>query len=471
MKKKLTRREVLGVGAKVALGFPFFPSIISANALRRSRQEFCVIDFGAAGDGTTLDTRAIQMAIDKAAATGGGARVIFPGGYRFTTGTIMLKSNIDFHLADDAEIVISTDENDYERDAVLTCQNTRNLKISGTGNINGRALKFMANYEEEARRWKPGKWRPRMFQLNTCRGLEIENISFGNAPFWGLHMVGCEDVLIDNLTIRNHLEVPNSDGINPDHCRNVEIKNCDIRAGDDNIVIKTTRQRVDYGPSAHIHVYDCRLQSQSSGIKIGTETTDDIYDILFERCQIRDSNRACTIQSRDEGAVYNIEFRDIDFTIRQVPSSWWGLGEGISITSFPRSYSSDVGGIQNVRLINIKGLAENSIRVNGCPDSRIKDILLNDVDIQMKRHTKYKGGRFDNRPTQLYDEIETCDIPGYSLRYVDNITLSDCSIQWAQNPRKYYTHAILAESVTGLKVSGFEGDAAHPQHYDPVVLK
>lgn len=470
MKRNITRREALGIGTKWALGFSFFPSIISSNSWRTKR-EFNVMDYGAAGDGKALDTKALQQAIDEASATGGGARVILPSGHRFYCGTITLKSNIEFHLAGDAELVISTDKGDYKGGAAITCRNTQNLKISGTGNIEGQALEFMEGYEEDAQRWVPTGWRPRLFQLFTCRGLEIENISFGNSPLWGLHMVGCEDVSIDNITIRNHLQVPNSDGINPDHCRNVEIKNCDIQGGDDNIVIKTTRQYGDYGPSAHIHVYDCKLQSQSSGIKIGTETTDDIHDIRFERCQIRDSNRACTVQSRDEGKVYNIEFRDIDFSIRQVPDNWWGLGEGISITSFPRTYYGDVGGIRDIRLINITGRAENSVRVNGSPESRIRDISLQNVDIEMKRNTKYPGGRFDNRPTDFYDEIEEHGNPGYCIRYVDNIELTDCSIKWAENPRDYYTYAVYAESVTGLQLKDFQGDAAHPERYDPIALR
>lgn len=469
--KKLSRREVLGLGAKLAIGIPFFPTIISSNAWRGSKREFNVMKFGAIGDGKIPDTQSIQTAINKASSTGGGARVILPEGHCFYTGTIELKDNIEFHLAGDAELIISTNRDDYQEDAAIICRDARQLAITGTGKIDGQALEFMNGYEKSAKRWIPADWRPRLFQLNTCKGLEIKNITFGNAPFWGLHMVGCEDVSINNLTIRNNLRVPNSDGINPDHCRNVEIKNCDIRAGDDNIVVKTTPQHQDYGPSAHIRVYDCTLQSQSSGLKIGTETTDDIYDIRFERCKIRDSNRACTIQSRDEGEVYDIEFRDIDFSIQQAPQSWWGLGEGISITSLPRTYFGKVGGIRDIRLINVKGQAENSLRINGVPESRIKDIRLLNVDIKLKRNTEYRGGRFDNRPTAVYDDIESCGNPGFSIRHVDNISLTNCRVDWSDNPRDYYTYAIQAEKVTGLEISNFDGEAAHPERYDPVVLR
>ncbi|MFH5885427.1 glycoside hydrolase family 28 protein [Halalkalibaculum sp. DA3122] len=470
MDNSMSRREALGMGTTLAAGFSLFPSIISSNALRRNAREFNVMDYGAEGDGTTLDTEAIQQAIDKASDAGGGARVLLPGGHSYLTGTIELKSNIDFHLADDAELLISTNREDYKTGAAITSRDIRNLRLSGTGNIEGQAKEFMTHYEEENQYWSPKDWRPRLFQLYTCKGLEAVDFSFGNSPLWGFHMVGCEDVGIDSLTIRNDLEVPNSDGINPDHCRNVEIKNCDIVAGDDNIVVKATRQDREYGPSANIHVYDCVLQSQSAAIKIGTETTSDIHDILFERCIIKDSNRGFGIQSRDEGEVYNITFRDIEFTVEQVPDIWWGLGEGISFTSFPRTLQSEVGGIRDIKLSNIKGMTENSIRINGSPESRIQNISLDNVDIRMNKRTEHSGGRYDNRPTEVYQGIEVHDNPGYSIQYADNISLNNCSIEWGENRAKYYTHALESEHVSGLKMTGFEGEAAHPDLYDSIVI-
>ena len=77
-----------------------------------------------------------------------------------------------------------------------------------------------------------------MFVLTGCRDLEVRDITFAEAPNWGLHMLGCDGVLVDNVKVRNLLDVPNCDGIDPDHSRNVEISNCDIVCGDDGIVIK-----------------------------------------------------------------------------------------------------------------------------------------------------------------------------------------------------------------------------------------
>jgi polygalacturonase len=191
--------------------------------------------------------------------------------------------------------IVSTNPQHYTGGGVITATRADGLRITGTGNIGGRAREFMSSYDKPNEWWLPSGFRPKMFVLTACKGLEVHDITFSEAPEWGLHMIGCEHVLVDNLKIRNLLDVPNCDGIDPDHCRDVEIRNCNIVCGDDAIVIKATRQATDYGPSANITVHDCVIQTQDAGVKIGTETTQDIHDIRFERCEIRSSSRGLSL--------------------------------------------------------------------------------------------------------------------------------------------------------------------------------
>ncbi|MGA2061859.1 MAG: glycosyl hydrolase family 28 protein [Thermoguttaceae bacterium] len=471
----LSRRDALRLGAGLVtatvFGSALFPSSVKAQNTGQKVRIFDARDYGAAGDGKTLDTAAIQRAIDEAAALGGGAQVLIRGGRRYLVGTLELKGGIDFHLADDAELVVSANQADYKSPGVITARDARGLRISGTGKINGRAKEFMKRYDKENEWWLPADFRPKMFVLTACKDLEIRDITFGDAPEWGLHMIGCQGVLVDNLKIRNLLDVPNCDGIDPDHCRDVEIRNCDIVCGDDAIVVKTTRQTTDYGPSVNIRVADCVIETQDAGVKIGTETTSDIHDIVFERCQIRSSSRGICIQLRDEADVYNIDFRDITFVSRYHSDPWWGRGEAISLTAIPRMAETKVGAIRDVHIHNVSGRAENSVRVCGSAESRIKNVRLENVAVTLDRWTSYPGGLFDNRPTKVFAEIEAHGTPGFFIRHADNVVLKKCSVAWGNKRPDYFTSALEARNVSKLGITQFTGEAAHPDRDAAILIE
>lgn len=450
---------------KLAIASVFCVASLSTTASAKP-QVFNILQFGAVGDGATLDTPAIQRAIDAAAHAGGEVQVLVPRGHRFLVGTLELRANMDFHI--DGEMLISTNQADYHGDGVLTASNADHLRISGKGSISGQSLAFMTGYDATNEWWLFKEWRPRLFLLTACTNLEVRDVTFGDAPFWGLHLLGCKKVLVDHLTVRNRLDVPNCDGIDADHCDDVEIRNCDIACGDDAIVLKTTRQTQEFGPCAHIHVHDCVLKTQDAGLKIGTETTSDVCDILFERCKIVTGSRGLCIQLRDEGNVHDITFRDIRFASRYYSDPWWGRGEAISFTAIPRSNITTLGSISNVIVQNVTGRAENSIRIEGTEKSRIRNVKLENVSITFSRRTKYPGGLFDNRPTKVLDPIEIHGNPGIHLRYADDVVLRNCSIDWRGKLPDYFTSALEAENVTDLRLTCFKGHAAHPGRDDGI---
>jgi polygalacturonase len=429
-----------------------------------------VMDYGAVGDGLAYDGPAIQKAIDEATEIGNQTKVLIPGGHKYLVGTLELKSDIDFCIDSAAELFISTDTNHYINDAVITANGAKNLTISGKGHINGRDMEFMTHYDEKDEWYIFKPWRPTLFLLTSCTNLTIKDISFGAAPFWGLHMLGCEDVLVDNITVRNNMEVPNCDGIDPDHCRNVVIQNCDIECGDDAIVVKATRQEKDYGPSANIHVKDCILKTQDAGVKIGTETTSDIHDIIFERCKIITSCRGIGIQLRDEGNVYNITYKDIEFVSRYHSDPWWGRGDAISFTAIPRTPETKIGSIHDIDIINVTGISENSTRFYGSKESRIKNIKLENVNLTLNKTTQYKGGLYDNRPTKTYEPIVMVDNPAIYIQYADSIVLNNVKVSWGENKPEYYTHALKAVNSTAVQLNNFEGEAAYPEKYKAVLI-
>jgi hypothetical protein len=205
------------------------------------------------------------------------------------------------------------------------------------------------------------------------------------------------------------------------------------------------------------------MTTQDAGVKIGTETFSDISSVRVERCQIAQSSRGLGIQLRDSASVSDIEFSDIQFTSRYFSDPWWGRGEGISLTAIPRTPQSTIGTLRGVRIRNVTGRAENSVRVEGSAASRIADVTLENVAITLDRWTAYPGGVFDNRPTSAEPDIEKHATPGFSIRHADQVRLTKCSVAWGKNLPDYFSHALEAEDAHGLELSGFSGRAAHPE--------
>ncbi|TFI57658.1 glycoside hydrolase [Sphingomonas parva] len=452
----LARRRLLALLAGAAAALRALPA---AAAVRI----FDVEDYGAAGDGRTPDTQSIQRAIDAAAAAGGGARVLLRRGRTYLTGPLRLAAGIDFRV--DGVLRVSIDPADYAQPSLLHAKSAPGLTISGSGTIDGRSPEFMERYDAADEWWIPKAFRPRLIVLEDCERLTIRGVTIVDAPSWTVHLVGCRGVLVDGITIRNQRDVPNCDGIDPDHCQDVVIRNCRITCGDDATVIKTTAAFPQYGPSTRIHVHDCVLDTQDSGLKIGTETTQDIHDIRFERCRIVSSCRGLTIQLRDPGDVHDILFRDVDFVSRYHSAPWWGRGEAISFTAIPRNADTKVGTIRDVRVERVRGRAENSVRIEGLGGGRVRDVTLERVDLTLGRTTAYPGAVFDNRPTAVVPPIEPHPTPAISIRNAEAVTLRDCAVRWSGALPESFTHALQAENAPGLTFSNFRGEAAHPERF------
>jgi len=430
------------------------------------RRVFDVAAHGVVGDGHADDTAALQASVDACAAAGGG-RVLLRGARWYRTGTIRLRDRVDLHLADDAVLEMSLERASYSEPALIVADGAVGVSITGTGRIEGRATDFMTAWDSGsgAGAWiyTPAEWRPKVFALRGCRDVTVSGITMASAPFWGLHLLGCEHVGVERFTVRNNLAVPNCDGVGIDHCRDVEVRDCSIHTGDDAIVVKTTGQPGrDDGPVAGVRVHDCELITQDSAVKIGTETTDDIRDVRFERCTVPSCNRACTIQLRDRGNVHDVLFADMTFDARYFSDPWWGHGEAVSVTAWPRDERTDVGAVSGVSLRRLSGRSENSIRLEGSAASRLRDITLDHVRLTVDKWTSFPGGVYDNRPTTVLPGLAANDTPGIHIAHADRVTVRDSAVDWGPGRPPYFSSALRAVDVTGLALEGFSGEAAHP---------
>jgi hypothetical protein len=428
---------------------------------------FDVTGFGAVGDGLATDTAAIQTAIDACAASGGG-RVLVRGTRWYRVGTIRLRDRVELHLAEGATLRASLDRADYAAvtdhagaehagAGLIVADKAQGISVTGPGRVEGRSADFMTRWDPDGMIYVPADWRPRMFMLSGCRDVVVSDITITGAPFWGLHLLGCDHVGVERLTVRNNLEVPNCDGVDIDHCRDVEVRDCSIHTGDDAIVVKATGEAA--GEVRGVHVHDCELITQDSALKIGSETTADISGIRFERCRIPSCNRACTIQLRDAGSVRDITFADVMFTARYHCEPWWGHGEGISVTALSRDGQAMPGRVSGLTLRRVRGESENSVRLEGSAEARLADVLLDDVHVRLDRWTGFRGGIFDNRPGP---GLVPHDTPGIHIAHADRVCLRNTSISWGSGVPDYFTHALTSADVTGLDLKGFSGVAARP---------
>lgn len=392
-----------------------------------SAADFNVTGYGAKGNGVTDDAKAIQRAIDACSASGGGS-VVFPSGKTFMAGPLHLKSNVDLHLQPNSVLLANPDEAVYTESAFrgnrgegmmwISGKDIQNISITGRGRIDGNGVAFMGRELSDSYELKPVTDfdpRPHVLTLVNASNVKINGVTIANSAYWTVHLVGCCDVAISDISLLNNLKIRNGDGIDIDHSRKVRISNCFIESGDDCICLKNRREFEEYGPCEDVVVTNCIMTSRSCAVKIGSENMDAIRRVLFDNCIITKSNRGIGIQNRDEGTVSDITFSNMTLDCRLFSDVWWGKSEPIYVTSYPRARGNHkdagwrfpkgatqgaCGEVSNIRFIDIYSTSENGIFL-GCDEpGKIRNVTLDNVDLTLLKPAQYEGGVFDRRPCE-----------------------------------------------------------------------
>jgi hypothetical protein len=442
--------------------------------------DYSILDYGAVGDGETLDTQAIQQAIDACHGAGGG-RVVLPAGRTYRSGSLWLRGCVDLHVERGATLAGSEDIDDYTAQAfpkaddpdrrgwaMIVADGADDIAITGGGVIDGRGVTFMADLRQY--HYKPTHRRPHLVRLSEGQRITIRDITLRDSANWALHLSGCEDVVIHAIRILNDLRLPNCDGIDPDHCRRVRISDCYIQAGDDCIVIKNRLEAPDAGPSEDITITNCVLMSTSTAIKIGTESIDDFRNIVITGCVIRSSNRGLSIQLRDRGTVENVLFANCTVETRYFAPNWWGRSEPIYVTAIHRAPGTALGRVRNVRFQNLLCRSENGVFIAGSEDSPIEGLVLDGVRVEIDKWSKWPGGMHDRRPCMVDDSNFAIDpekdkglvehpTAGVYAEHARDLTLRNVQVAWGANEQDFWSHALEAHHVQTLRMDGFDGSA------------
>lgn len=468
------------------LNLAFCGMIVCSLTDCKAKQDYNILDYGAKGDGVTDDAAAIQQAVDAASAAQGG-KVVVPSGYVFLSGPFDLKSNVHLYLEENTRLLAHPDENKYIKSAFrentgegtiwIGGENIENVTISGAGTIDGNGVSFMGEELEDSYVLKPFEVvdpRPHVMTFVGGKNIRIRDLTVCNSAYWTIHLIGCNDVTIDGITLLNSLKVRNSDGIDLDHSKNVRISNCYVESGDDCICLKNRREYEEFGPCENITVTGCVMTSRSCAVKIGSENMDTIRNVVFNTCIIRASNRGVGIQNRDEGVVSDVVFSDMCIEGRLFSDVWWGKAEPIYITAYRRAKVNHkdanwrfpkgategrVGEVKNISFSNIKCTGENGVYVSAESPDKISRIFFDQVDVWIDKTTLHPGGVYDRRPAEVEGMVGG-STSGFYLDKATDVTIRNSSVKWGKNRPRYFSHVVESYGVDGLTLSNVDGNSA-----------
>lgn len=399
-----------------------------------------VRDYGARGDGTSLETGAFVRAMEAAHAAGGGMVVVPPGTY--LCGTIRLLSGCTLYLEKGAVLRQSRDPGHYSgRRYLLVAENARDVALAGEGTVVGIGEGPLGRLADRSDAQMP-EFRAGIALFENCQNARVAKLHFALSDTWTLTFRFCEDVLVEEVTIRNEYTHTNSDGIDPVSCRRVRIRGCDIIAGDDCVVLKTADKR----PCEDVQVWDCILETIATAIKIGTESSGDFRNIEFRDCTIRNSTVGIGIYVKDGGTVEDVRYRRIAIENYR-PQGRYTVENAIYpifLDIERRHADSPVGTIRGVVFEDITIRSGFGVLIQGMPESPIRQLTIRNLRFYVhdswdwSTRRKHIGGR---RTLSDQRDTEFARLPGWVVIAhaeqvsVDGLRLFASKEEWNRYPR------------------------------------
>ena len=483
----MNRRQLLGMGGLAATAGVISPPALLAQAGTKSGPRlFDVKEEGAVGDGVALDTAAINRAVERCHAAGGGVVYLPPGLY--LSGTVVLQSNVTLYLEAGATLLGSKNVSDYvlksgphrKGDAnqkhLIFARDAENIGLAGPGRIDGQGPAFWvpsgrtAPPPEESWRdvatydWKPLDRPSPLLEFYNCKQVRIEDVRIENAPGWTLRPIQCDTVFIRGITIKNPVIGPNTDGLDITCSRNVFVSDCMIDTGDDAICLKSERPYGgDLQPCKNITITNCVLTCCCNGLKFGTTTAGAFENIVFSNSVI--FNEAVDPKARviagialemvDGGSLEGVLISNIRMQRARTP---------IFIRRGHR-HPGPTGAPGTLRGIRIDGIyASGSLltsSVTGLPGFEVEDINLSNIRIETDEAgpAEWADRDIPELPTAYPEARMFGRLPAHGLycRHVKGLRLSQVEFSAAAGEAR---PALVCDDVQDLDVDALRTSAA-----------
>lgn len=364
----------------------------------RVSTDYNILNFGATRDTASVQTNAINKAIESCALNGGG-RVIIPAG-KFKSGTIFMKSNVELHFETGAYLLASDNYDDFPiqpkakyrslKDAggwssLIFAEGVSNIRITGQGIIDGRGRGRKGRVANVA---GDCNGRPRNILFISCKDIFISDISMYNSALWNQHYLDCEDVIIRDTKVYNHAN-GNNDGIDIDGCRRFILSNSIIDSDDDGIVLKSTGTE----PCQDIIISDCIVSSFANAIKCGTESTGGFKNISISDCIIKPSKHqgkrvlkstpsgitAISLEIVDGGIMDGVTIKNILIEGTECPLYIRLADRGRK--HIEEAATPPVGRMKNIQISNIVAYNTGNFcsSITGISNAKIENIYLNNI--------------------------------------------------------------------------------------------
>lgn len=402
--------------------------------------------YGAIADGVTNNADAIQQAIDRVSAGGGGRVVIPPGNYM--TGSIFLKSGVDLHLELGATLLGPTTTQGYlkskSRPSVVSARDQHDIAISGEGIIDGQAQELMLDIFKKLRTgelkddsiWlykRPGVARANNINFVGCKNVKITGITLKNSSDWIQDYRQCDNVVIDRIKVQS-TAYWNNDGLDITDSKNVRITNCFINSSDDAICLKSEDVRF---LCENIYIDSCILRSSANAFKLGTASVGGFKNIVVRNLTVYDTYRsAIALESVDGGILEKIDIRGVTAT---------NTGNAIFIRRGHRNVNGKVGSLKGVYIADVKAEIPLLKPDQGYPLEGPPDHLNPGLDKMPRRPSQY---HIYGHPFLPYNLIPSSivGLPGYP---VENVLLENIEITYGGKADKSIAF-IAPDAVTKI---------------------